>query len=293
MKNAILYVLTVLIWGISWYPLKLQVGTVHPEVSLYYRFLIAFLLMYGYAKYKGADLSLPLKDHALIFIEGAALFSLKFILFYQAALYFVSGLISTIYGLVIVFNIINARLFLRQKSSWRVIIGAFIGILGIVAIFSDEVDMAKMGTDVIWGIVLSLLGTYLFSIGNIISKYNQERGISIIQSMTLAMGYGVLIMLVYTLYCGHSFMVSEKPEYWISLLYLSIVSTVIAFLFYLNLVSNIGPQRAGYITLLTPLVAIAMSMIFEGFRLSSIDIFGIVLVFIGNFTMMMPQKKAA
>ena len=48
-------------------------------------------------------------------------------------------------------------------------------------------------------------------------------------------------------------------SYWLSLLYLSTFGTVIAFACYFVLLKNIGPEKASYVIVLFPLVAVVLS----------------------------------
>ena len=48
MSNAFLYVLTVLIWGSTWFAIEFQLGVVAPEVSVVYRYGAASLSLFAW-----------------------------------------------------------------------------------------------------------------------------------------------------------------------------------------------------------------------------------------------------
>jgi drug/metabolite transporter (DMT)-like permease len=61
-----------------------------------------------------------------------------------------------------------------------------------------------------------------------------------------------------------------------------VFGSVIGFTAYLMLVGRIGPERAAYCTVLFPIVALAVSTVFEGYRWSALAVVGLVLVVAGN-----------
>jgi len=61
-----------------------------------------------------------------------------------------------------------------------------------------------------------------------------------------------------------------------------VFGTVIAFTIYLWLIARIGVARAGYISVVMPLVALTISTIYEGFVWSAAALAGLVLIIVGN-----------
>ena len=56
MGNNLLYVATVLIWGSTWYAIKMQLGTVDPDLSVAYRFIAASTVLIGFCLATGRSL---------------------------------------------------------------------------------------------------------------------------------------------------------------------------------------------------------------------------------------------
>jgi drug/metabolite transporter (DMT)-like permease len=65
--------------------------------------------------------------------------------------------------------------------------------------------------------------------------------------------------------------------------------SIIAFLCYLKLVKDMGPEQAGYTTVLFPIVALLVSWALEGYEWSMADLLGLALVITGNVLVM--RKK--
>ena len=111
----------------------------------------------------------------------------------------------------------------------------------------------------------------------------------IIPAMTIGMIYGAIVMILYTLFRGTHLVFPESLIYWSSLLYLVVPGSIIAFLCYLKLIKNMGPDIAGYTTVLFPVVALIISWMLESYEWGVADLLGLVLVIVGNVLVM---KKA-
>ncbi len=148
-----------------------------------------------------------------------------------------------------------------------------------------------MSSTAIIGLLLTLFGTFLASLGNMISVRNTANKISVIQGNTWGMLYGTVALLVYALINGSEFTIASQTSYWVSLLYLSLFGTVFAFACYFMLFQNIGPEKASYVIVLFPLVAVVFSTLYEGFIWHQSTILGFILVLSGNAIVLTPIDK--
>ncbi len=281
-QNVLLYVVTILIWGSSWLAIKFQLGVVDPMVSVAYRFLLASGISWIYCRYSGLQLSFRLRDHGFMFLQGVSLFALNYWLFYISELTLISGLAAVIFSTIVVMNMLNGAIFLKNRLELRVVIGALLGLSGIILVFWPEVSDFETGSENLFAATLAVLATLLASLGNIASARNQREGISVIQSNTYGMTYGALLMLVLAWSTGCEFNFEFTISYVSSLVFLSVFASIIAFWSYLTLLGRVGVERAAYATLIFPLVALGISTIFEGYQWSAYAVIGIVLILGGN-----------
>jgi len=281
-QNVLLYVVTILIWGSSWLAIKFQLGVVDPMVSVAYRFLLASGISWIYCRYSGLQLSFRLRDHGFMFLQGVSLFALNYWLFYISELTLTSGLAAVIFSTIVVMNMLNGVIFLKNRLELRVLIGAVLGLSGIILIFWPEVSDFETGSENLFAAALAVLATFLASLGNIASARNQREGIPVVQSNTYGMTYGALLMLVLAWSTGHEFNFEFTVSYVSSLVFLSVFASIIAFWSYLTLLGRVGVERAAYATLIFPLVALGISTIFEGYQWSAYAVIGIVLILGGN-----------
>ena len=184
------------------------------------------------------------------------------------------------------FIILNNFIFFRTKPSLNVILGALIGVSGLCVFFWHEITQVTLQDITLKGLMLAGIGTLIFSLGSSISKRNNNKGLDIIPSMAIGMVYGTLAMLIYTVAQSSHFAWPGNALYWASLLYLVLQGSIGAFLCYLKLIKNIGPELAGYTTVLFPVVALIVSWALEGYDWSIADLFGLSLVIFGNILVM-------
>jgi drug/metabolite transporter (DMT)-like permease len=281
-----LYALIVWCWGTSWYALHHQLGVVAPEVALVWRFGLASAAMFVWCRLDGTRLSFALADHLRFALLGLFLFGLNFLLFYHGGQKVASGLLAVVFSTASIFNLVLGALVLRQKIELKVALGAAIGIAGIGLIYWPEIAGHGAGrafdASALFGLLLCIGGTLSFCIGNMVSAAAQKRGLSVKGASAWGMLYGTAFLAVTAAIGGKPFIFDWSAPFVISLAYLVIVSTVIAFATYLTLLGRIGAARAGYATVLFPVLALAISAALEDYRWTLWAGFGLVLVAIGN-----------
>ena len=291
MRSTVLYILTVLIWGSTWLAIEYQLGVVAPEVSLVYRFSIAAVLMWAFCIVRRLPMHFNFKNHIFFMILACCNFGFNYLILYWAQDYLTSAMTSIAFSTLLVMNIINTRIFFGKPIAPRIFLGAILGLAGIVGLFWQDVKTLDFASEAIIGLGLSLSGTFLASLGNMTSVRNSQNNIGIMQGNAWGMLYGSLFLIIYTLLNGSEFNLDTRLPYIVSLLYLSIFGTVIAFACYFVLLKDIGPEKASYTVVLFPVVAVTLSMIFEGFVWQTSTIVGFILVLTGNVIVLTPIDK--
>ena len=280
--NLLLYLTTVLIWGTTWIAIKWQTGVVAPPVSIAFRFILAALVMLAIVRLTRRPMRPPRAAWPLLFGQGLALFCCNFLCFYYAEQIVPSGLVAVVFSTAPLFNAINGRLFMGRTLQTSAIVGAMLGLVGILCLFAPQMA-GHAGDKTMWlGLAITLVGTMCFSAGNLLSSRMQAMGLHPSVTNGWAMLIGACILTLGSLAAGFSFQPEWTPRYLGALLYLAVPGSVIGFTTYLTLVGRIGPERAAYCTVLFPFVALAVSTVFEGYRWSASAAFGLALVVLGN-----------
>jgi len=290
MQNSMLYLITVFIWGSTWLAIKFQLGTVAPEVSVAYRFFLAAILIFVYSLWQKLPLKFTRRQHAFMALQGFLLFSVNYVLVYFAEVSVTSGLVAVIFSSLIIFNVIFGALFLKRKVNARVVWGAMIGMIGLSLIFWPELSTFDLGRAALTGLILAMISSISASLGNIVSARNQENQLPVIQTNAFGMAYGAAITTILAISRGTPFNFDPSLAYVSSLLYLALFGSVIAFGSYLTLIGRIGADRAAYIVIVFPVIALFLSAIFEGLNLNGSQLFGILLILSGNAIVLIKRK---
>jgi drug/metabolite transporter (DMT)-like permease len=285
-----LYGSTVIIWGTTWLAIKFQLGSVDPMVSVLYRFIAAAVMLAVYCKMRGLNMRFRLKDHIFMALQGLVLFSVNYWLIYLAEVHVTSGLVAVIFSSIVFMNMINGAVLLGSPIRLNVVVGGAIGVVGIVLVFWPQLASFSLSDKTALGLVLSVISTFMASLGNIISARHQKYDLPVIQTNTYGMAYGAGIMGVIAIVLGKPFSFEISFLYISSLFYLSLFGTVIAFGCYLKLIGKIGADRAAYATMLFPIVALGISTVYESYQWAAHNLIGMAVVLIGNWLVL--NKKA-
>lgn len=282
--TASLFALTVLIWGTTWIAIAAQVGPVPVVVSVFFRFAVAGLLFLGGLAAFGR-LKMPARaHHPWIMAQALCLFSMNFICFYSAAAFVPSGLISVIFSLSTLFNALNARLFFGDRITGRTMLASALGAAGLAFLFGRDILGAEQ-TGALAGVGLAMLGTLLFSLGNMVSRRNSAMGLHPVTANAWGMGYGALLLLGVIVATATPIVRPPDAVYLGAMLYLAVAGSIVGFTTYLVLVARIGSSRAAYATVLFPVVALILSTLFEGYRWHWTGVVGLALALLGNVVM--------
>ena len=292
MNQFLLFAVTVLIWGSTWLMIEFQLGVVEPTVSVAWRYWIAAALVFAWCGLRGLRLRYGFEAHVKFIGLGALLFSLNYISNYVAQIYISSALNAVVFTAMMWLNVLFARLFLGTRIEPRTWAGAALGSIGIATLFWPALAGADGGATHI-GVAFGLAGATFASLGNILSKHIQNRGLPILPTMAWGTLYGAGFTTLIAWRLGHPFIVEPTIGYVGSLLFLAILGTVVAFACYLRLIGSIGPHRAGYVVVMFPLVAIVLSLLFEGLDPAPHMWLGMALILAGNVAVLGGWKGSA
>ena len=289
MKNFILFSIPTLIWGSTWLVITFQLGVVDPLVSIFYRFLLAAIILFAYCSIVKINLKYTAREHLFMALQGALLFGINYWLVYMAELHLKSGLVAVVFSTIIFLNIFNGLILLKSKIRLNVLASALIGFIGIILVFKDEILSFNFSSDKSSALLLAFLSVIIASLGNITSAYNQKNKLPVVQTNAYGMLYGSLLMLILVFIIGTPISFDVSFKYISSLIYLAVFGSVIAFWSYLTLLGKIGADKSAYVMLVFPIIALLLSTFFEAYTWSLFALLGVALITTGNFLML---KKA-
>ena len=277
-----LYLSTILIWGTTWIAIPFQLGEVPVLTSVFYRFALAAAIMLSLVLVSRRLQATSKQDHGFMVLQGMCLFSLNFVCVYTAGLAISSGLLAVIFSASTLFNAVNNRIFWGEQPTPAVFAAGVLGIIGLSLMFWPELEAdSDKGADLA-SIGFAFLGTFFFSLGNMIAVRHNKKGLKPFTSNAYAMIYGTLFLAALLVITETPLAWDSRPQYLGSLFYLAIIGSVAGFTAYLSLVGRIGANKAAYATVMFPIVALALSTVFEGYVWTLSSVSGLVLVLLGN-----------
>ena len=281
MNNLTLFGITLFCWSPTWYIIKFQLGYVDPLVSVFYRFLAAAIIIFIYLLIKKKNLKFSLNHHVWFLLFGIFLYSLNYVFFYLSNTYLISAFPAIVFSTVVIMNILGETFYFKKKPSFKTLIGATIGMLGIIIIFNNEIFNFSLSNGTHIGLFLAFLGTFCASTGNMIYQRNLNNNFPLIETIAYAMLYGSLLTLLITQIKNTQLLFEYTFSYIASLVYLSIVGSIFAFIFYLKLLERVGAGRAGYVGVVMPVLALLISTLFENLEWQIDLIVGLPILIIG------------
>jgi len=250
MNNYILFLITLFCWSPTWYLIKFQLGYVDPLVSVFYRFLIAAIIIFIYLVIKNKKLNFSINHHFWFLFFGTCLYSINYVFFYLSNTYLISAFPAIVFSTVVIMNILGETFYFKKKPSLKTLIGA-------------------------------LVGTFCASTGNMVHQRNLNNNFPPIQTIAYAMLYGSIVTFLVTQIRGAELLFENSFSYISSLIYLSIFGSIFAFVSYLKLLEKVGPGRAGYVGVVMPVLALIISTIFEKLEWQTDLILGLPILLIG------------
>ena len=282
MSNLQLFVAAVTIWGSTWLAITFQLGKVAPEASVFYRFLLASLILFGYCLARRLPLRYSQREHLWIALFGLLMFSVSYIFVYYAEEHVVSGLVAVGYSASPMLGLIGMRVFFGTPMTRLLVIGSILGMVGIALVFWPEFAKLQGDRDTALGALYTIVAVLVSALGAVVAQRNNNAYLPLWQTMAWGMLYGALFALVVTLAVGKRLDFEPTVPYVLSLLYLAVLGSVLAFGAYLTLLKRVGAARAGYIGVMVPIVALVISALFEKFQWHALTWLGIAVSVAGN-----------
>jgi drug/metabolite transporter (DMT)-like permease len=277
-----LFFVPVLIWSTTFYAITFQLRSVTPEVfSVALRFLFASIVIFLslFAKKDWAKLSGV--DHGLAFASGIAAYGLSYVLTYISERSVPSGLVAIAFTLMVFLTPLFARLAYGHAVTRRTWIGGTLGVIGVMLCFLPGVWTEGAEKIAIGSVLAMLCAAIASSIAAVISMRLNERGVSVVSYTAWAMLYGAIATFAYGFLTGESLRFDQRISYWIAFFYLSLLGTVVTFLCYLVLLRREGSARTMYISVLSPIGALLVSLLLEGLQLTLAMSLGIFCALLG------------
>jgi drug/metabolite transporter (DMT)-like permease len=272
------FIIFTAIWGSTWIVIRGQLGTVAPQWSVTYRFAIAALAMALLAVLRGESLRLGRGALPAALFLGFTQFCVNFNAVYLAERHITSGVVATVFALLMIPSSLLGWAFLGQRPTARFVWSSLVAVVGIGLLFIHELGAGSASAgQVIAGIGFTLVGMVSASSANVAQARPEVRRFPLLAMLTWSMGAGALIDLTVAWISAGPPTFDPRPSYWAGLVYLALAASVLTFSLYYPVVRKIGPAKAAYSSVLVPIIAMGFSTWIEDYRWTWLAIAGAVL----------------
>lgn len=282
-----------LIWGTTWYAITLQFGTVDPLVSVAYRFALAAAVLFAWCAFRRLPIRLTRAQHLAVALQGLLVFAVQYPLVYIAEKTVPSAVVAVMFAALAFLNLALFRLLLGQTAPRAAWAGALLGLVGVAALFVGELRRTAFDGAALAGLATAAAAVIVSAFGNLAAFKAQEKGAPVVASTAWAMAYGAAAVAVFATASGVEWRFEMTPRYVLSLLYLALFGSTLAFGLYFVLARERGYALASYISALTPPVAVVVSVLFEDARFGPAALAGLALVLAGQALMIRAARARA
>lgn len=284
--NVIMFIFCVVVWGSSYWFAKKQANFAPAEFSLMLRQIIAFifftvLYLLNFKRYK-----LNVSQYLDIGIFAICNFMFGYWFLYLSTNSLSSGLVIIIFSFKSVLTPMLLVIKNKENIKPSLIYGALIAITGIIFLVYDSLSFNQASYI---GVFYAFMGTLMTSIGDLFSAKNNKNNIQPIYANLIGLIIVIPILLFINIGNIQYFDQLNNFNYLFSIIYLGVIASGIAWLFYLNLIKNIGAIYSSYMVTLFPVVGCIVSILFEHMEFTTniaigifLEVLGLVIVFISN-----------
>jgi drug/metabolite transporter (DMT)-like permease len=279
------FIIFTAIWGSTWIVIRSQLGTVPPQWSVTYRFTLAAIAVAAVAQWKGESLRLGRTALVPALFLGFTQFSINFNAVYLAERHITSGVVATVFALLLIPASLMGWAFLGHRPSKRFAWGSLVAVSGVALLFIHEIhEHYTDSKQIVVGIGITLVGMLGAAIANVAQARPEIRRFPLFAMLAWSMAAGAVIDALIALAMTGPPVFDPRPAYWLGVLYLALFASVLTFSLYYPVIRRIGPAKAAYSSVLVPIIAMGFSTWLEDYRWTGLTIAGAVLALGGMAT---------
>jgi drug/metabolite transporter (DMT)-like permease len=269
------------VWGSTYLAIRVGVHEVPPLIFAAMRFLVAGLVLYGWAMMRG-ERSPTRRQWMSAFFLGLLIFVFDYGLLFWAEKRVPSGVAAVMMATIPVFIALFEIVLLRtQRLTIRLASALLIGIGGVAVLTSQSLHLGGAPIDMV-GAVALILASVSWSVASVLTRKVPLPESKIMSSGAQMSAGGLLLTIAAGMFGEFSGFDPRKISggVWFALLYLIVAGSIIGFTAYVWLIHHESPTKVGTYAYVNPVVAVLIGYFLGGEALGMRTILGTLFVLI-------------
>lgn len=291
-KTLLAFAIIYFVWGSTFLAIRIGVREVSPFLLAAMRFLVAGLVLYGWLLVKGEH-SPSVRQWMSAFLLAVLIFVLDYGLLFWAEQRVPSGIAAVMMATIPVFMTLSEITILRtQRLTLRLTLALLAGIAGVAVLVGRSLNLGGSPIDT-KGAVALIVGALSWSVASALTRKLPLPASKVMSSGAQMLAGGVLLALTAAARGEYRNFhpATVSPAAWISLLYLIVAGSIVAFTAYVWLLHHESPTKVGTYAYVNPVVAVFLGYFFGGEALGLRTMIGTALVLVSVVVITTPRAK--
>ena len=290
MRKIFVWVLLSLIWGTTWFFIKIGLDDLPPISFAGFRFVLALLILVPIIFVQKIPFPKTRSEWKLLAVTGILQFSFNYSMVFWSESHISSGLAAVLQATIPAFGLLMAWVHLPdEKITRRKILAIAMGIAGVGIIFIEQLRIENLMA--FFGCVAIVAGAFAAAEASILVKAHGKT-MSPVMMLFGQMLCGILPIIT----VGYFTEGNPLNFHWTltavaAIIFLAVIGTISAFWLYYWLLNRVESAKAMTISLVTPLVAVIIGNLALDEKLTTQVLFGGVLILAGVGLIVVRQKS--
>lgn len=277
-----------LIWGSTWYFIKVGLIYFSPFLFAGVRFLIAGGLLSGILYLTGKKLPRNRRTWKYMIYSSILQIIVPYAGVFWGEQFITSGLAAILNSSIPLFVALLAHFTLRnERLTTQKIFGFCISFIGILVIFKNDLGG---NTAMIMGGLAMIVSSISAACANVYAKH-QGTLLDPMVTVAIQLSCGGIVLTIVSLMLEPEAHWQWSYESVFALLFLSIVGSLLAFVGLYWLIKHIDVTKASMLSFITPIVAVVIGRFTLGERIGAHTLFGIACIFVGIYCVTWKKRK--
>jgi drug/metabolite transporter (DMT)-like permease len=291
-KTLLAFAIIYFVWGSTFLAIRIGVREVPPFLLAAMRFLVAGIVLYGWMAARG-ERSPSRRQWTSVFSLAVLIFVLDYGLLFWAEQRVPSGVAAVMMATIPAFMTLSEIVLLRtRKLTIRLGVALLIGLGGVAVLMSHSLRLGGASINMA-GAVALLIASISWSVASALSRKLPLPSSKVMSSGAQMLAGGVLLALAAAargeFRAFHPFAVSWGA--WLSLIYLIVAGSIVAFTAYVWLIHHESPTKVGTYGYVNPVVAVLLGHFLGGEALGPRTILGALLILTSVLTIAFTRSK--